>query len=163
MTTLNVTLTGDKEVALRLSEMPNKVRSFLFVTVTRVALYLENYVKTNKLQGQVLNHISGRLQSSIHSSSSQTGSRVGGIVFSAAPMPYAAIHEFGGFIPAHIIEVKNALALHFVKGGKDVFAKSVNWPGATMPERSYMRSSLADNKDKIVAEMKAAVMEAVKP
>ena len=44
---------------------------------------------------------------------------------------YALYVEFG--TPPHIIRAKNAKALHFKVGGKDVFAKSVNHPG-TRPQ-----------------------------
>jgi hypothetical protein len=37
-----------------------------------------------------------------------------------------------------------AKALAFVLGRKQVFATRVNLPAVTMPERSYLRSSLAE-------------------
>jgi hypothetical protein len=44
-------------------------------------------------------------------------------------------------------------------GGKDVFATIVHHPGSTMPERSFMRSSLAEMKDDIVSGIKEAAGE----
>lgn len=162
MAFLNIQIIGDAELKAKLTAMPQKVAQSLYRKVTELALMLENYVKTQKLSGQVLQHRTGHLQQSIHSDSTASASSVVGRVFSAAPMPYAAIHEFGGVIPAHIIRAKNALALHFMSGGKDVFAKYVNMPDVNMPARSYMRSSLADNKDKIIEGMKDAVSEGLK-
>jgi hypothetical protein len=37
-----------------------------------------------------------------------------------------------------------AKALAFMLGGKQVFAARVNLPAVTMPERSYLRASLAE-------------------
>ena len=42
-----------------------------------------------------------------------------------------------------------AKALAFAIGGKQVFAARVNLPAIAMPERSYMRSSLAEMADEI--------------
>lgn len=155
--TVNVTVIGGKELIARFSSMPRRVHDELFKSVTKLSLQLENYIKTNKLSGQVLNKISGRLQSSIHSRVSDTGTKITGSAFSAAPMPYAAIHEYGGTIPAHEIFAKNAQALRFMIGGKIVFAKSVQIPDVKMPERSFMRSALADKRVAIIQELTAAV------
>lgn len=161
MTLFSVSVVGDSEIIAKLREMPDKVKQSLYNKCLSLALYLEGYVKSNKLQGQVLNHITGRLQQSIHSDADIGDMSATGRVFSASPMPYAAIHEFGGTIPAHIVEVKNALALHFTMAGKDVFATRVQIPAIQMPERSFLRSSLADNKDKIIAELTEAVTEGI--
>jgi hypothetical protein len=62
---MNVTLVGDKELIARLQKMPGAVQAALKIKVTQLALQLENYVKTRKLNGQVLNRITGRLARSI--------------------------------------------------------------------------------------------------
>ena len=75
---------------------------------------------------------------------------------------YAAVHEFGGTIPPHEIVPDKAKALAFAAGGKQVFAKRVNLPAVTMPERSYLRSSLAEMAGEIVEGLGEAVAEAVR-
>ena len=78
-------------------------------------------------------------------------------------MKYAAIHEFGGTIPPHQIVPDKAKALAFAVDGKQVFAaRVVNLPAVTMPERSYMRSSLAEMADEIREELTEGVMKAMR-
>ena len=43
-----------------------------------------------------------------------------------------------------------------------VFARIVHHPGSHIPERSYLRSSLAEMADQIETEMKAAVIDALR-
>jgi hypothetical protein len=52
-----------------------------------------------------------------------------------------------------------AKALAFAIGGKQVFAARVNLPAVTVPERSYLRSSLAEE---IVEGLSDAVVEAIR-
>jgi hypothetical protein len=53
-------------------------------------------------------------------------------------------------------------ALSFAIDGKQVFATRVNLPAVTVPERSYLRSSLAEMADEIREELTAAAMKAVR-
>ena len=55
-----------------------------------------------------------------------------------------------------------AKALAFAVGGKQVFAARVNLPAVTMPERSYLRSSLAEMAEEIVEGLSDAVVEAIR-
>ena len=52
----------------------------------------------------------------------ETSTSVVGRVYSSGDVKYAGIHEYGGVIPAHEVIPVKAKALHFVIGGKDVFA-----------------------------------------
>lgn len=54
-----------------------------------------------------------------------------------------------------------AKALAFVVGGKRAFAARVNLPAVTMPERSYLRSSLAEMAEEIAEGLSGAVVEAI--
>jgi phage gpG-like protein len=159
---LSITVIGDKELIARFSAMPSKLHAALLRKVYELALKLEAHVKNDKLSGQVLNHKSGNLWRSIQNHVTDGSTSVTGKVYSAGDVKYAAIHEFGGHIPSHVIEAKNAKSLAFVMGGQMRFFKQVNWPGATMPERSFLRSSLSDMKDDIVTGLKEAAQEAVK-
>lgn len=154
---LNVTIVGNEAVITRFATMNDRIRQRLFGAVQVLAANLERYVKTDKLSGQVLQHRTGHLQQSIHNEVTQDGSTTIGRVFSAGPLPYAAIHEFGGSIPDRY--PVNAQALHFYIGGREVFAKFAR--GFTMPERSYLRSSLSDYRQRIVDSMNRAVGDAV--
>lgn len=154
---MNVTLVGKEQFFARMDAMPTRVHDELFSEITNLSLDLENYIKNDKLLGQVLNQRSGRLRSSIHHDVDDAGAVITGRVFSAAPMPYAAIHEYGGTIPAHTIYPVKAAALRFVMGGATVFAMKVNIPDVQMPERSFMRSALSDMAGRITSRLEAAV------
>ena len=154
---ITVDIVGDKEVIARFSSMPDRMHRKLLQFITGFSLKLQNYVVTQKLSGQVLNHRTGKLQASIHNDVQDSGSLIMGRVYSSATN-YAAIHEYGGQIPDRY--PVNAKALHFFAGGKEVFAKFAR--GFTMQERSFLRSSLADNRDDIIEGMKEAVMGAAK-
>ena len=65
----------------------------------------------------------------------------------------------GGVIPPHQIVPDKARALAFAIDGKQVFAVRVNLPAVTMPERSYLRSSLAEMADEIRQGLSEAVGE----
>ena len=123
---------------------------------------LQRHVVADKLQGQVLKHRSGALGRSIQTNVTEIPAGATGEVFSSGDVKYAAIHEFGGQTKPHIIEPKKAEALAFLVGGKTVFAKSVNHPGSTIPERSYLRSGLMDMSEEIVASIEAAAAAAAR-
>jgi phage gpG-like protein len=159
---LNATLVGDRELITRLGGMPKAVQQALLRKVTILSLKLENRVKTQKLNGQVLNRITGRLARSIAHKVVATEHSVYGSVFSSGDVKYAAIHEYGGTTAPHLILPKKAKALAFLNsGGEQVFAAKVNHPGSKIPERSFLRSSLKDMSSEISLEMKRTVVAAV--
>ena len=57
---------------------------------------------------------------------------------------YAAIHEFGGVIPAHDVVPKSAGALRFMIGDRVVFANKVHIPDITMPARAPIQHGIED-------------------
>lgn len=156
---LNVTVTGDRQIVERLRSLPPSLQAILQAKTTRLALKLQAHVQLDKLSGQVLNIRSGALKASISNEVTTEASAVYGRVFSSGDVKYAAIHEFGGTIPAHDIVPNKAQALAFMAGGKQVFAKIVHMPAVNMPERSFLRSSLADMAAEISATLKAAVIK----
>lgn len=106
----------------------------------------------------MLQRRSGRLASSIVQQVDGLSASVG---FDPAAVPYGAAQEFGADLRAHLIAVKNARALSFVVAGKRVFAKHVMFPGAHLPERSFLRSALAGLAPEIGAVIAAAVADTV--
>lgn len=64
----------------------------------------------------------GSLRRSIISKPTKTKVEVG------TDLEYARIHDLGGTISAHTITPRNAKALRFMIGGKEIFVKSVNKP-----------------------------------
>lgn len=156
---LSVQISGDTELIARLQSMPETVRQALIRKCTVLALLLQKKIVTEKLSGQVLNKVTGALQSSVFQEVTSTATAVHAKVAAGRDVPYAAIHEYGGQTRPHIIEPKNAEALHFYIGGKEVFAKLVNHPGSRFPVRSYMRSSLGEMRIQIVDGLTDAVKE----
>lgn len=155
----NVTLEGADELITRLDAMPATVQALLKAKVTALAIKLQTHVANDKLAGQVLKVKTGALRRSIQQVVETSSDSVIGKVFSAGDVKYAAIHEYGGTIPAHDIFPSKAQALAFIIGGSTVFAKHVSMPAVTMPEKSFLRSALADMAAEISKGMKDAVIE----
>lgn len=159
---LNIRVTGSDDVARRFSGMPESVRRALLSRVLSLSIQLETYIKTQKLSGQVLKTVTGRLKRSIQHKITDNGSEIIGKVFSSGDVPYAAIHEFGGKTSPHTITPVKAKALAFMMEGKQVFAAVVHHPGSRIPMRSYMRSSMSDMRQQIRSELEQAVRSAVR-
>jgi len=147
----------DSKLEARLSGMTARIQTALAQKLTALALKLENHIKADKLSGQVLNVRTGALRRSIFTTVETAPNEVTATVASSSDVPYGRIHEFGGAIDIPEITPVKAQALHFVINGKDVFAKRVRAHTVHMPERSFMRSALADME----AEIRNGIKEAV--
>lgn len=158
-----IELKGDSELIAKIDAAPQNVRRELTKEITAIVLLLEGHIKRDKLSGQVLHVRSGDLRRSVHAVLPvlQTATGVTGKVGQSGDVKYGAIHEFGGTTPAHVIEAKKGEALAFMMGGKQVFFKKVNHPGSVMPERSYMRSGLADLREEIGQRLQGAVKRGI--
>src|ERR1700734_3828617 len=121
-----------RSVTAKLDAMPAQVHAKLRQAVYTLAEKLRSHVIQDKLLGQVLNRRSGRLGGSIQQKVDSTASSVTGTVYSAGDVKYAAIHEFGGTIPAHEIVASKAKSLAFLWKGKQAFYRSVYIPAVTM-------------------------------
>jgi phage gpG-like protein len=143
-----------------LAAMPDRVRQALSSKANALAVALEAKIQ-QKLSGGVLNMRSGALARSIIATVDESSADVAVRIGSSGDVKYAAIQEFGGAIPPHEIVPNKAKALAFVVGGKQVFAARVNLPAVTMPERSYLRSSLAEMAGEIREGLSGAVAEAM--
>lgn len=164
---LNVTLVGDRELRARLSAMPGEVQRALTRTVTKLAFMLEAKVK-DKLSGVVLNVVTGALRASIANEVDSSSTKVEGHVFSSGDVKYAAIHEFGGTIrnpggQPYIITKDGAVFISKASAALMKTPPPVTKPfDVTMPERSFLRSSLSDMKSQIIDDMTEAVREGMR-
>lgn len=150
-----------KETATQfLTAMPDRLRQALSDKAKVLAAELAAKVQ-QKLSGDVLNQKSGALARSIVTTSDDSSATVSVTIASNGDVKYAAIHEFGGVIPPHEIVPDKARALAFAIGGKQVFAARVNLPAITIPERSYLRSSLAEMANDIRDGLQEAVQDAM--
>jgi phage gpG-like protein len=142
-----------------LDAMPERIRDALSSKANTLAAELQAKIQ-QKLSGAVLNQKSGALARSIAATVDDSSANVS-VSIATGDIKYAAIHEYGGVIPPHEIVPDKAKALAFIIGGKQAFAARVNLPAIAMPERSYMRSSLAEMADEISEGLSEAVAEAM--
>ena len=143
-----------------LAAMPERIRGALLAKANGLAAALQARVQ-QKLAGEVLQSRTGALAANIVANIDDAPQDIAVRLAVAGDVKYAAIHEFGGTIPPHEIVPDKAKALAFVIGGKQVFATRVQMPAVTMPERSYMRSSLDEMADAIREELSEAVSGAL--
>lgn len=143
-----------------LDAIPQAVIKALEAKVKTQTVDLEGYIIASKLQGQVLKHRSGKLGQSIHAQPVEvSGGLVTGSVASSADVPYAAIHEYG-FDGSQSVKAHQRVVDQVF--GRPVAPITVQVAAFTrhmvMPERSFMRSSLAEKSDEIVAGIQAAAL-----
>jgi phage gpG-like protein len=153
---ITIQLIGDRELAARLDAMPGRVRDGLARAVTRLGLDLQRKVQREKLTGQVLKVRTGSLRSSINTEISQSTDEVSASV--GTNIRYGRVHEYGVDHP-WLIEAKGR-ALRFEIAGRVIFRRSVRHP--PLPERSFLRSALADMRPQIEAGLRDAVAQAVR-
>lgn len=148
---------SDAKIIQHFQSLPDDLRRNLRPEVVSLTRQLARLVR-EKLSGAVLHKRSGKLFDSIKSEMVETPSELYGRVYSSG-VPYAAIHEYGGVTSPHQIVAKNAKSLAFMLGGQMRFFKMVNHPGSKIPERSYLRSSLDEMRDEIVARLSGVTIE----
>src|SRR5271156_3072776 len=156
---LTVSIDGVDALRTRLDAYPAALASELAAKAQELASALADKVKYEKLAGEVLASRSGALAASIAAEVSGDGEDVAATVGSFGDVKYAAIQEYGGKTGAHEILPGKASVLAFIAGGAMHFARRIEHPGSAIPERSYLRSSLDDMRDEIVATLAAAAAE----
>lgn len=157
--TVKAQIIGSAEVQAKLAQAGQTVHAAVYKAVQEMGFRLLAHVKQDKLSDQVLHVRTGRLRRSINMQMSDTAAGIFASV--GTNVVYARIHEFGGTTSPHDIVARNAQALHFIMDGRDVFVKKVHHPGSKMPERSFLRSSLADMRGEILERIQAALNQAV--
>jgi phage gpG-like protein len=167
-------ITGDQAVLLRLTSMNIRVREALRATTRRTGLDLLRYVKDEKLSGQVLKNRTGTLRRKINFVLSETPNGITGTV--GVKLSYAAAHEYGfdgtESVRAHIRRVTSADTRAWVmKSYNDVgrrkVSEGIGYVRAherhmRLPERSYLRSALADKANEIRQSFEASVAKAIR-
>lgn len=159
---ISATIVGDRDLIARIGEMPRTVHDELAREVKRLGFKLEALVKTQYLTGQVLKVRTGRLKSSItqgaaesRSRFSDTGTEVA--YFVGTNVKYGRTWEYGADVPAYTVRPKNARALHFNVGGRDVFAMKAEIPAHHIAARPFLAPALAQMKQEIIDGMQAAL------
>ncbi len=153
---------GDKEVVAYFARIPGDVRSQLRFAVGRLVLRLQRKIQQEKLTGQVLKVRTGTLRRSISHAVVEQGDAIVGTA--STNVEYARVHEFGfkGPMPvkSHVRLVKQAF-------GREL--KTPVWAtvgahtrNVDLPERSFMRSALAEMAPEIEEELRRAVEAGVR-
>ena len=156
---LILSLSGDDALDARLGAFPAALGDALDVKAEALALALAETVKLDKLSGQVLAARSGALCDSIEAEIAADGDAIVATVGSVGDLSYAAIQEYGGKTGAHEILPVKGKVLAFVAGGAMRFAARVEHPGSTIPAHSYLRATLDEQSDAIVAALAATPQE----
>lgn len=152
--TLGVRVSARLEEQVAAMQLPT-LKPALRQTVERETIALQAHVVEHKLSGQVLHVRSGAGRRSITYAIRETDDAITGIV--GTNLEYMAIHEYGGTINVPEIRPRNAKALHFYVGGKEVFAMRARAHTVTMPERSFLRSALRDRREAFLAAVRATL------
>ena len=152
---LTISFDGLDALDAKLSDYPHALSSALGKASNQLAAALVDKIVGEKLSGGVLQLGTGALAASIAADVSDDGDAITATVGSSG-VKYAAIQEYGGKTAAHEILPVKSQVLAFVAGGVQRFARSVQHPGSQIPERSYLRSSLSEMSDQILAEFTRA-------
>ncbi|HEY5046936.1 MAG TPA: HK97 gp10 family phage protein [Rhizomicrobium sp.] len=155
-----LTVTVDAgDVCGRLDAVAAAAREGVARTVQQNASELLAKVQ-DKLSGEVLNPRSGTLRGSVV----ETGLLAGAATFSDSVVSdgtasYARIQEYGGrvSIPEEVPQAGKALA--FAYGGRLVFAAHAAAHDIDIPQRSYLRASLAEQSQPFIDGIRKVVTE----
>jgi phage gpG-like protein len=148
-----VEIRGLDETSACFDAYPAALQAALGAKATELASALADRVKNDKLSGAVLNTRSGALRDSIAATVTGDADGFHASVGSEGDVKYAAIQEYGGKTAAHDILPAKGDVLAFVSSNGQNFARRVEHPGSSIPERSYLRSALADMTDDIVSAL----------
>jgi phage gpG-like protein len=119
---------------------------------------LAEYIKRDKLSGQVLKNRSGNLRNSVFPLTETSGSVVTGQVYVDNTAPYGRYQEYGAHIPERV--PVNAKALRWYVGGSPVFAMRAR--AFTLPARPFMAPSLDERAPAITAAIQESVNKVTK-
>jgi hypothetical protein len=169
MADIEFKLVGLKQLQARLDHISPALQDHLRVFMARFGIVLRNQVKTNILERFKV--VTGQFPEAVQNEQIEEPGSVTHRVY-IDTLPWAAIQEQGGKTSPHVIEPVNAQALAFMMpgrlgfssgGGSNalVFAKRVNHPGSLIPERSYARLALIQQRTPFENGIRQTVDEAL--
>jgi hypothetical protein len=149
---LSLVLTGGTEAIASLRATGPRVVESVERAMLRLVIELQRYVILNKLEGQVLHHRTGNLErATVYDEPENNGNVISATVGVTGLAPYGKIHEYGG-----TVDVRESMRVS--KLGNPYFVRGHR---ATYPERSFLRTSLAENEEHIQESIQRAVNEAL--
>lgn len=145
---MKVVLTDNiKQVTDKLAENANEIRKNSPLLMWQALSILEAAIKQNIRIRSGLRVRSGTLLNSIQKDVTSSGETVKGSI-GPENVPYAAIHEYGGTIPARRVEPRHTKALKWLgTGGKFFFSKGHDIPAVNIKARPYLEPALKDNAE----------------
>lgn len=150
-------IAGQNETIVKLGRANLRVREAVRLSISRLTLELLRKVKADKLSGQVLNVRTGRLRRSITQRVETSPGRITGIV--GTNVKYARVHEFGftgqQSVKAHVRQIKSAFG-RSLSGARPVIVRAHS-RNVHIPERSFLRSALADMEPRIRSQMRELI------
>lgn len=155
-----ITITSNgNQILARVSQIQPRLGGSLRRAVAIAVGQLQNYIRFQKLSGQVLHVRTGNLRNAVIAQEPTSDAfPIIGSVGVDRSAPYGQMQEFG--TRPHVIEASRKKALRFVSGGQVVFARSVNHPG--FPPHPFMAPSFRENREAIIARLRGAVSESLK-
>ncbi len=157
---IEVQVLGVEAIRAKIRRTTPSVIRQLLIGMERACIILQQYVKFQKLSGGVLKNRTGTLRRSINYKVKQDGEQVVGTV--GTNVSYGRVHELGLTIPAHVVEAVRGKALAFNWRGKPAFYKRVKIPAVTMPKRSFLASSMQEQKSKLFGILQEAAAKGLK-
>ena len=138
---------NEREVVARFERLPDRLRARLLATMQRLGIQLAGIVESQKLSGHVLRNRTGHLRASIGAVASETeaeiATRVG--IRGGPTIGYGRAHEFGFRGDVTVREHLRKLSQAW---GRPVEPREITVGTHTrkvnLPERSYLRSALAE-------------------
>jgi phage gpG-like protein len=153
---IDARLLGGDALAAWFAALPRTARDGVGSAMLRLAQQLQRRVQTGKLNGQVLAARSGALRAGIAYAVEDDGDAV--TVTVGTDAPYARFQEYGTTASYQILP-RTARALAFPWKGETRFARRVTHP--PLPERSFLRTALAEFAPAIADGLADALKEAL--
>jgi hypothetical protein len=152
---------GDTQVVSALEEYTAREHLALIRVMHILGLRLQEIVVDQNLAGAVLHRVSGTLARAQVLTDTDSDTEISAAVgFNKAAVPYGVYHEYG--VPHEwVITAVRAKALRFQIGGTTIFRKSVTHP--PLPERSFLRTALAQIAPTVQPTVAAALAAASTP
>lgn len=150
---IDMRVIGGTEIQARMENLAPAAIAGAMAAMARLDLDLQSFIVSQKLSGQVLNRITGKLQDSIRTFPvvEAGGTVTGGVFQDEEVAPYGKFHELGAEVPERF-----GNPMRFVtKEGNVVFATRAS--GFRLPVRSFLFTSAQEFHSAYDAAMRAEV------
>ena len=160
---ITVRLENADKLVQKFQKLPDTVADKIEKSVKAEALNLLAYVKAQKLSDQILHVRTGRLRRSITARFEGSG-KENFRALVGTNVEYARVHEFGFKGEVDVKSHQRTMTMAWgklMKTPKTVTVRAHKLK-MNMPERSFLRSSLTENRDRIVGNIRKAIFGAFK-